>query len=198
MFATAGARSRRTSLRFSSSAAFSIQERSFDCVPRRADTARKEKARDFAQDDGARGCSCSGGFQPAGLTFPLPRRKTPPGWRRYKSCDADGVHVAKHLCWAQHADVPTKKTPGSRPRSTLRPFAGSALKRSNFSARRVPTIGKERSNFLFELFLALLQQDAPRQFLRSASVKFAGRRGRRLRRAIRRSGGGRRVRGSWW
>jgi len=29
-----------------------IEERSFDCVPRRAHTARKKKARDFAQDDG--------------------------------------------------------------------------------------------------------------------------------------------------
>jgi hypothetical protein len=28
-----------------------IEERSFDCVPRRAHTARKRKARDFAQDD---------------------------------------------------------------------------------------------------------------------------------------------------
>ena len=27
------------------------EERSFDCVPRRAHTARKRKARDFAQDD---------------------------------------------------------------------------------------------------------------------------------------------------
>ena len=29
-----------------------IEERSFDCVPRRAHTARRKKARDFAQDDG--------------------------------------------------------------------------------------------------------------------------------------------------
>ena len=31
--------------------AWEIQERSFDCVPRRAHTARRKKARDFAQDD---------------------------------------------------------------------------------------------------------------------------------------------------
>src|SRR5579862_8064049 len=40
----------------SAGAEFLFQERSFDCFRRRAQTARREKARDFAQDDAGRGC----------------------------------------------------------------------------------------------------------------------------------------------
>ena len=46
-------------------ATFAIQERSFGCVPRPQKPRERQRARDFAQDDGARGCSCSAGFQPA-------------------------------------------------------------------------------------------------------------------------------------
>jgi hypothetical protein len=31
------------------------------------------------------------------------KAKSPPGWRRYKSCEADGEQVAKHVRRAQHA-----------------------------------------------------------------------------------------------
>jgi hypothetical protein len=60
-----------------------IEERSFDSVPRRAETAREEKARDFAQDDGAR-------------------------QRRARLAPADSEHVAKYVCRAQRA-VPLRR-----------------------------------------------------------------------------------------
>ena len=48
-----------------------------------------------AREDGSEGGDVRGvGFQPVKLRFGGCAEKTPPGWRRYKSCSADRTQVA--------------------------------------------------------------------------------------------------------
>ena len=84
-----------------------IQERFLDCAPRRAETARRKKARGSARNDGAK--TNSRGKMPRLRSRRYVRvsetaeANSPPRWRRYKSLEADGRQVAKHVQRPVHA-----------------------------------------------------------------------------------------------
>ena len=79
--------------------------------------------------------SCSAGFQPV-FFFTPPKAKTPPRWRRYKSCSADRAQVAKHVCRAEHVGLKVRASTEKRRYSACSPEAQRRSKRGPSTASR--------------------------------------------------------------